>query len=965
MILSTSESKSGRFESGSRLSAWSSHARRFLAFICAMMSVLSASAAVATEIEPNDDLTTATDTGLVGVGSFTASDGELGNGSFSQLDVDIFVLTIAPDAALPVRIDAHAESTSPPVDLMLRLFDSTGVELASNDDRGFDDRNPRLQTLLLQPGAYYIGVSSALNPRYNPTVAGSGRPGPGGAYALTVTVATYSAPTSTHEPNDTAGTAAWMGNGSFDVSGEFIGDGAQGRRDVDIYRVTLLTPARLDVKVTSADGLLDPVVRVRSCGTALPTPTTIDDCLLGSADDGPDGSRDAYVSVAAFEPGDVYIMVSGAGNLAYDPTVAGSGEAGSVGYYELIVTVTGLGPVVMGEPNDSIPTATQLPLLIEGRPDPIVVDAFLGDGPYATLRGDRDFYAVRVLDQARVLNIEVQAASIGSDFRPQLVAYDLQGRIRGIADGSITGDAHLTLAAPCVVPSPYSDDRSLVLLVMGAMQRRPSDPFDPLEVASPPETVQDHHVRDGAGSTGPYRLIVSSLSSSQVCGGEPNDTFSTATPTGLTDEGYYLCTDGYLGNSQCAVTYYDADVYSLDVTRGLATLRVDVFGCKPNELAGLLDLRVFDADGRELGLARYPDIPIDELSVSLSVELNHSGRFYVSVTPFCTTPFDPREECSVRCGGLEGYYDLAITLTPFRGAATASVQDDRSSSSADEVHVFAERLDAAADMIDVLNAENGSVHSSFAAPEPRFGGSGGLATNGADLFFLGAGRFPTLYRMDPTTGEVLRKYFTWFGSGYFSDATMLGGEMYLLDYRQRRVHVVDPFGPRYIRSLDLGAMHGITIGGGLAALAGPNRLYVADAFDTRSIYEIYPPAGELTAILPPTENRPTALAGLGSSRLFVGDFRTQAIEAIDRTGGKVDLFAVDAPVGALAGAAGIGPFADFDADGDVDLKDLAAFQSCFMREGVAATECARGDRDGNDGVDLRDAVAIPGASTGP
>ena len=51
-----------------------------------------------------------------------------------------------------------------------------------------------------------------------------------------------------------------------------------------------LTPARLDVKASAADGLLDPVVRLRSCDTALST-THDDDCLLGAADDGPDGSR--------------------------------------------------------------------------------------------------------------------------------------------------------------------------------------------------------------------------------------------------------------------------------------------------------------------------------------------------------------------------------------------------------------------------------------------------------------------------------------------------------------------------------------------------------------------------------------------------------------------------------------------------------------------------------------------------
>ncbi len=932
------------------------------------MSVCLASIAVASEIEPDDDLASATSTGQEGLGSFTASNCELGNGPFPSADVDLFVLTIAPGIGLPVRIEAQAESGSAPVDLMLRLFDSTGTELTSNDDRGFDDHNPRLQTLLLEPGAYYVGVSSALNPRYVPTLAGTGRSSPGGSYSLSMTTSAATAPISTLEPNDAVGNASWMGYTSFNISGEFIGDGLSGRRDVDIYRVALLAPARLDVRCSSADGLLDPVVWVRDCDSARPTPTLYDDCLLGSADDGPDGSRDAFVSVAVFEPGDVYVMVSGAGNRAYDPTVAGSGEFGSVGYYDLDVSVTQLGPPVAGEPNDSIQWATQLPLLVEGRPDPVVVDAIIGDGPYATVRGDRDFYAVRLLDQSRVLNIKVQAASIGSDFRPLLIAYDLRGRIQGIADGSTTGDAHMALPVGCKLPYSIGEARSLILAVMGTRQRPPNDPFEPMLDYLGDLLVHDHHVAEGGGSTGPYRLVVTAPPASSACAAEPNDTFASALPTGLVNEGYSFCTDSYLGDSQCSLAAGDPDLWFVDVTHGPSTLQVNVFGCDDSELAGSMDVRIFDENEHELGLARSPYSPTADLSVSLSVELGHCGRYYVAVMPFSNGPIDFHysEECILVAGtGRDGYYDLAITLTPYRSPTAATVREDDPGVLSDVSRLFSQRLDDAADTIDVLDADGGGVLASFKAPEPRFGGSGGLATDNANLFFLGSGRFPNLYRMNPATGDVLDKYATWFGSGYFSDATMLGGEMYLLDYRQRRVHIVDPFEPRYVRSLALGAMHGITIGGGLASLAGPRRLYVADAFNTRSIYEVYPATGALTASLPQTDNRPTALAGVGSSKLFVGDFRTDVIDVIDRMGGSVDLFSVDAPPHALAGAAEIGVFADFGDDGDVDLHDIAMFQICFHREGVAATECARGDHDGSHRIDLMDATAIPGARTGP
>jgi hypothetical protein len=259
----------------------------------------------------------------------------------------MFAIVVPPDWPVPVSLSALAVS-DPPTDLMLRLFDATGVELANNDDGNeFQPTIPAIYTLLLSPGTYYLSVSSATNPLYNPNQSGSGRPGPGGAYDLHVSGGPAPHAASAYEPNDTSGTATWMGYGSFAVSDEFIGDNPSGRLDADMYRLTVQTPSRLDIAAVSTGGTLDPVVRVRSCEDPLPTPTTMDRCSLGCSDDQPDGCTDARLSTAIFEPGDVFIMVSGSGNRAYNPSVAGSGETGSVGTYDLSVTVT---PLVHSRP---------------------------------------------------------------------------------------------------------------------------------------------------------------------------------------------------------------------------------------------------------------------------------------------------------------------------------------------------------------------------------------------------------------------------------------------------------------------------------------------------------------------------------------------------------------------------------------------------------------------------------------
>ena len=89
-----------------------------------------------------------------------------------------------------------------------------------------------------------------------------------------------------------------------------------------------------------------------------------------------------------------------------------------------------------------------------------------------------------------------------------------------------------------------------------------------------------------------------------------------------------------------------------------------------------------------------------------------------------------------------------------------------------------------------------------------------------------------MYRMDPATGEVLEKHILWSGSGYYSDAVMLGGELFLMDFFDNRLHVIDPVEPRLLRTLSVGAINGIRIPGGMGARSKPNRRYVAAAFGT-------------------------------------------------------------------------------------------------------------------------------------
>ena len=59
------------------------------------------------------------------------------------------------------------------------------------------------------------------------------------------------------------------------------------------------------------------------------------------------------------------------------------------------------------------------------------------------------------------------------------------------------------------------------------------------------------------------------------------------------------------------------------------------------------------------------------------------------------------------------------------------------------------------------------------------------------------------------------------------------------------------------------------------------------------------------------------------------------------------------------------PFGDYDADGDIDLRDAAGLQICFERSPAAGDWCGRVDRQGDKIIDLDDGGAFAERMTGP
>ncbi len=151
------------------------------------------------DVGQNDTLTAAFRSGLDGTTQTLQGTGFIGDnyglGANVPFDLDVDLVSLRLDAGdrLVIQTDTRAATQ---LDPYLRLFDANGVELAANDN--LDPTNPfsrdaRIEFTASQRGTYYVGISAAHNPNYDPSRMGSGVAVPGvavtqGSYEFTITV---------------------------------------------------------------------------------------------------------------------------------------------------------------------------------------------------------------------------------------------------------------------------------------------------------------------------------------------------------------------------------------------------------------------------------------------------------------------------------------------------------------------------------------------------------------------------------------------------------------------------------------------------------------------------------------------------------------------------------------------------------------------------------------------------------
>ncbi|MBC7773524.1 MAG: PPC domain-containing protein, partial [Pyrinomonadaceae bacterium] len=290
-------------------------------------------------------------------------------------DVDFFDI-VAPDTGILI-IDI--DTTNSPDDLAdsyVRVFNSSGIQIAFNDDE-IPEQNldSYLELPVVRGQRVYVAVSSYWNSNFNPSDPfDRSDQGPGGYYDLFLFFANG-------DTNGSLNTAA-VGTVGSSIAG-FIGNdggaqvGADGSKDVDFVSFTPSTSGLLDITVTSPNGTLASVISLWQFNPATQVASRLAD-TSGSA---------SRLIVRATAGQTYYVGVTGLGNDDFNWFAPWDGSGGDVGSYTLSTAMRPLSDVATLSDNSVNGAAPTTLVLGQG------IDAAIGrDGALIQDASDVDIY---------------------------------------------------------------------------------------------------------------------------------------------------------------------------------------------------------------------------------------------------------------------------------------------------------------------------------------------------------------------------------------------------------------------------------------------------------------------------------------------------------------------------------------------------------------------------------------------
>lgn len=555
-------------------------------------------------------------------------------------DVDLY--RIIARAPADLRVTTFPTPGKTEFDSLLRIFDSEGNELRADDNSNSSHGNGLYSDIVLpqiQPGTYYIGISSSGNRLYD-TTTGEGATGgqTTGFYDLVIE---FSNP----DPNGVlTGAVPFEGLPSYFLGTIGSDRGIQvGSQDVDFFSVVAPDNGVLIIDVDTIPGgsfEVDSFVRVfRSAtpGSILPI------VQVASNDNDPawqPGSfgraQDSYLELAVNAGERLYVAVSDTANRDFNPldpyerTAAGQG-----GFYDLYLFFDN------GDRDGTIFTASEGSHIAIGATIENHVGIDFGAVVGQNGSKDVDYYKFTPTITG-LLNVTI--TSPDQSLQPYMSMWEYDEQTITAFEMANTRDLS---SSQLIVRVEAGRDYFVAVSGQG------NEDFDWFGTGT-----------GSGGSTGNYRLQSSILSLANIRV-YSNETISDPTPY-VVDSGPVVDWIGQDG--VFAIGPSDVDMYSFEAP---GTGRVEiVLRNTGGGFRSSLDptLRVFNASGQELRINR--DAHANTRDARIVLDVVAGERYWVGVSG--TDNYDPQSINDRPWGGVGTYQFSIATLDPGEGAESLS-----------------------------------------------------------------------------------------------------------------------------------------------------------------------------------------------------------------------------------------------------------------------------------------------------
>ena len=568
----------------------------------------------------DDEISEATSLGAASTTGATVSEAIL-----PDTDVDMYKFTVTSNLVVDFDIDTAINGPGG-LGSYLRLFNSSGTQLASNDNAfapgesvlGFD---AYLRHTFTSAGTYYIGVSNANNIEYSATT-GNGDTAGGLNATGSYTLAIQALPIDT---DDEISEAVVLG--AISTAPVTANASIQPDVDVDMYKFSVNTNETVDFDVDTVDngpdGLNSYVRIFNSQGEQLAfnnNGMAPGENLLGF---------DAFLRYTFTTRGNYYLAVSNATNTLFNATTGASDTAGglySVGAYTLTIQTA---PEIPDDTDDEISEVPSQGAITT------TVKTLTGT---ITPSVDVDMFRFTVT-AGLVVDFDIDTTLNGSGgLGSYLRLFNSAGTQLAFNDNAIAPGEN-TLGFDAYLRYTFISAGTYYLGVSNLTNTTYS------------ATTGNGDTEGGQHSTGDYTLNMVALPV------DDDDDISEALSLGLITKTPDTISDAI-------VTDIDVDLIGFRVNSGqIVDFDLDT---TENGAGGLNSLlRLFDATGQQLTINNNAAAP-GELVVGFDAYLRHTftsaGTYYIGVSNFNNATYDPQDGTGDSAGGLYsiGSYQLTI-----------------------------------------------------------------------------------------------------------------------------------------------------------------------------------------------------------------------------------------------------------------------------------------------------------------